>query len=85
MHGGTEGSLPVHTLVLIKPLILNGHECLGKILRNVILADPFAIFLTGELLQGLLLPIVIVVINNAVKFHRQTVDVQIRFRFDDKI
>ena len=85
MHDGTEGSLPVHALVLIKPLILNGHECLGKILRNVILADPFAVFLTGELLQGLLLPIVIVVINNAVKLHRQTIYIQIRLWFDDKI
>ena len=81
----THGTFPVHALVLIEAFVLNRNKCIRQILRYVIHIDPFTVFLAGKLLQNLLIAAVIVVINDAVEFHRKTADIQISLRHNYQI
>ena len=44
VQNGAGGTLPVHAVVLFKPLVLNGHRCILKVLGNVLQVHPDAVF-----------------------------------------
>ena len=48
VHERAGGAVPVHALVLVKALILNGDGRVLHVLRDVLIIDPDAVFRAGE-------------------------------------